>query len=410
MSTRQSRSASIPIPPSSVARSLESVIPMSFNPGAPSRPRLSSVGASTSPLLARSVPHPTRSASASYASAIATSPRGRTAGPAQSTPAPLFEPRIIRATPSPNLRETPCNPPYSPSSSPTRTRRLSSGFRAQGSHHPSIPTHRAPVPTHVSHATPQGFPRPTYLEYSSLRDMLHTDTTPSTLAATARPATYSIATYDSRASSSPAPTATSYQYPYMRRELTPVVDTSDEESTATSSPPSVGAVTVISTTTVLMLPTRWSEQDRHPSLSVSLDGRELTFTGPSCMGDRDSSAARANHPVPPACGIYYYEVEILHRCPQGCVAFPTSSTALTNLLAGPSALGKSSVAWAGRDVDALAERFSAPDVRLSRLPGWEKNSWGYHADDGYSFPGQKEGNLYGPKFDSECQSCHMDLR
>lgn len=46
-------------------------------------------------------------------------------------------------------------------------------------------------------------------------------------------------------------------------------------------------------------------------------------------------------------------------------------------------------------------RFSAGDVRLSRLPGWEKHSWGYHADDGWSFPGHKDGNPYGPTFDSE---------
>ena len=29
----------------------------------------------------------------------------------------------------------------------------------------------------------------------------------------------------------------------------------------------------------LKLPTRWSERIRHPSLSVSPDGRELTFNG-----------------------------------------------------------------------------------------------------------------------------------
>lgn len=72
---------------------------------------------------------------------------------------------------------------------------------------------------------------------------------------------------------------------------------------------------------VLRLPTRWSEQDRHPPLSVSQDGRELTFMGPSCTGDKDSAAARANHPIPPACGIYYYEVEILHKGSKGCVCY-----------------------------------------------------------------------------------------
>lgn len=40
-------------------------------------------------------------------------------------------------------------------------------------------------------------------------------------------------------------------------------------------------------------------------------------------------------------------------------------------------------------------------MKLSRLPGWEKNSWGYHGDDGYSFAAEKNGTPYGPKFGSE---------
>ncbi|THH26581.1 hypothetical protein EUX98_g7605 [Antrodiella citrinella] len=128
--------------------------------------------------------------------------------------------------------------------------------------------------------------------------------------------------------------------------------------------------------TVLQLPTRWSEQDRHPPLSVSADGRDLTFIGPSCVGDKDSAAARANHPIPPACGIYYYEVEILHKGSKGHIS-----------------LG-----------------FSSPDVRLSRLPGWERQSWGYHADDGWSFPGHKDGNPYGPIFDTgDIIGCGVDF-
>jgi hypothetical protein len=45
--------------------------------------------------------------------------------------------------------------------------------------------------------------------------------------------------------------------------------------------------------------------------------------------------------------------------------------------------------------------FAAGDVKISRLPGWEKNSWGYHGDDGYSFAAEKNGTPYGPKFGSE---------
>jgi hypothetical protein len=37
---------------------------------------------------------------------------------------------------------------------------------------------------------------------------------------------------------------------------------------------------------------------------------------------------------------------------------------------------------------------------LSRLPGWEKNSWGYHGDDGNSFAAERNGTKYGPKYGS----------
>jgi hypothetical protein len=47
---------------------------------------------------------------------------------------------------------------------------------------------------------------------------------------------------------------------------------------------------------------------------------------------------------------------------------------------------------------SLCPRFAAGDTRLNKLPGWEKNSWGYHGDDGYSFSAEKAGSTYGPTF------------
>ncbi|KAI0820628.1 SPRY-domain-containing protein [Trametes gibbosa] len=377
MSARQSRSASIPIPTNSTARSLESVIPMSFSPTPAPRQRLSSIPTPASLGPGRIAPPISRSVSASYSSALNAVPRGRPAGPAQAS-VPVFEPRIIRATTSPTpSRDPACNSPYSPSSSPVRPRRLSAGVRSQSIVSSGSSAPRLPPSTHAPQTTSQGFPRPSYLDYSSLREMLHTELGPSPSVQATRPATYSVTSSDSRSSVSPAPPA--IPYPYFRRDLSPVGD-SDDESVATPPPPqptSLGAVNVLSTSTILMLPTRWSEQDRTPSLSISNDGRDLTFTGPSCMGDRESSAARANQPIPPACGIYYYEVEIVHKCPKG---------------------------------SALSPLFSAPDVRLSRLPGWERNSWGYHADDGWAFPGHKEGSAYGPTFDTgDVIGCGVDF-
>ena len=44
------------------------------------------------------------------------------------------------------------------------------------------------------------------------------------------------------------------------------------------------------------------------------------FEGPPCAGDKEAAAARANYAVPPACGIYYYEVEILQKGSKGYVS------------------------------------------------------------------------------------------
>ena len=42
--------------------------------------------------------------------------------------------------------------------------------------------------------------------------------------------------------------------------------------------------------------------------------------------------------------------------------------------------------------------FSTRTVALSRPPGWEPESWGYHGDDGHCFAAQNIGKSYGPKF------------
>ncbi|QQP38446.1 Ran-binding protein 10 [Caligus rogercresseyi] len=41
---------------------------------------------------------------------------------------------------------------------------------------------------------------------------------------------------------------------------------------------------------------------------------------------------------------------------------------------------------------------SAQGVNLNRLPGWDKNSYGYHGDDGHSFCSSGTGQSYGPTF------------
>lgn len=93
---------------------------------------------------------------------------------------------------------------------------------------------------------------------------------------------------------------------------------------------------------VFTLPTRWNDLDRHASIHISITGTELTFMGG--QGERlrafrpyptaahtisppgnltgvdnkeEAAAARTNNSIPPICGIYYYEVEILDRGNKG---------------------------------------------------------------------------------------------
>ncbi|TDL28944.1 SPRY-domain-containing protein [Rickenella mellea] len=163
------------------------------------------------------------------------------------------------------------------------------------------------------------------------------------------------------------------------RAFTPTSD-SDEDSETSRDRTSAGYVPsspFVSAQPILRLPTRWSEQDRHASITVSVDGRELHFHGPTNTGDKEAAAARTNHPIPPACGIFYYEVEILNKGQKGYISIG----------------------------------FSIAGVRLNRLPGWEKNSWGYHGDDGHSFvASEKDGSPFGPRFSTgDVIGCGIDF-
>jgi len=211
--------------------------------------------------------------------------------PSGSTPShsPTF-PRIIRAnnasssspaqSVSASRADVACIPPLS--TSPTRTRRTSAGplnLRSSALHRPGSHTHTTLSSPHLAlHQSPPPFPRPAYLEHSSLRHLLQTELPPN------HPSSrYTQSTI----------------YPFVSRHqhtsVTPaLMDDSDAEST-TASPPPPGLppssqasatanppgdiVTLVSSSPVFRLPTRWSEQDRHPYLSVSAEGRELTYHG-----------------------------------------------------------------------------------------------------------------------------------
>ncbi|KAJ1917243.1 hypothetical protein H4219_003327 [Mycoemilia scoparia] len=115
--------------------------------------------------------------------------------------------------------------------------------------------------------------------------------------------------------------------------------------------------------TELSLPTQWNPKDKSTNLCLDPSGLLVTYVGPG-KSDSDSGMVRTNNPMSPQCGIYYFEIEIITRGQNGFIGIG----------------------------------FSTHDAKLDRLPGWDKNSWGYHGDDGHVFINQNLGRPFGPRF------------
>ena len=64
--------------------------------------------------------------------------------------------------------------------------------------------------------------------------------------------------------------------------------------------------------TVAPLPSRLNKEDKYGGLEVFGDGQEIKST-PRSMREHDYeiSSIRADHPIPPQVGLYYYEVHML---------------------------------------------------------------------------------------------------
>ena len=91
---------------------------------------------------------------------------------------------------------------------------------------------------------------------------------------------------------------------------------------------------------------------------------------------KDASSVRATQPIPASCGLYYFEVKIISK---------------------------------GRD-GYMGVGLSAQGVNMNRLPGWDKQSYGYHGDDGHSFCSSGTGQAYGPTFTTgDIIGCGLNL-
>ena len=67
------------------------------------------------------------------------------------------------------------------------------------------------------------------------------------------------------------------------------------------------------------LPSKWGEVDKHGGLEIAADGMEVKYVGLTKLHEHEAVAARADQPMPPECGLYYFEVTIISKGKEGSV-------------------------------------------------------------------------------------------
>ncbi|KAJ1328526.1 hypothetical protein BSLG_010258 [Batrachochytrium salamandrivorans] len=149
----------------------------------------------------------------------------------------------------------------------------------------------------------------------------------------------------------PLPTTMSRSDPLLSNpERKRLFATSSATSSVTRCPPYV-------------LPTSWNPKDKGSILDLSGNNMRVSYQGTG-KSDTDAASVRANSHIPSQTGIYYYEITITSK---------------------------------GRD-GYIGIGFCTATFSLSRLPGWDDLSWGYHGDDGNIFSGAGSGKTYGPTY------------
>ncbi|CAI5437613.1 unnamed protein product [Caenorhabditis angaria] len=124
-------------------------------------------------------------------------------------------------------------------------------------------------------------------------------------------------------------------------------------------------------------PRRWDRNQASNHLDISKDGLSVTFKKHVKVPKEEketSAVVRANAAIPASCGLYYFEVTIVHG-QKGC----------------------------------MGVGLSRKGGLLNRMPGWDTDCYGYHGDDGNFFSACGHGAPYGPKFGTgDVVGCGID--
>ena len=111
------------------------------------------------------------------------------------------------------------------------------------------------------------------------------------------------------------------------------------------------------------LPLCWSSKDKANFIALSENNLKVHYKG-NGKNHKDAASVRTAVPIPASCLLYYFEIKVLSK---------------------------------GRD-GYMGIGLAAQGVNMQRLPGWDKQSYGYHGDDGNSFGSSGTGQPYGPVF------------
>lgn len=157
---------------------------------------------------------------------------------------------------------------------------------------------------------------------------------------------------------------------------------------------------------VAPLPLKWNKDDKFGGLDVLGDGLEVKYTTPRGVREHDFEVCsiRSDHPIPPQAGLYYFEVQILsdsHHLTRRRDEYVNT--------VHPSATSCGSILTKHRATVCIG--LSSKTVSLSRPPGWESESYGYHGDDGDIYNQQNIGKRYGPHFGTgDTVGCGVNFR
>uniref|UniRef100_A0A383VPB8 B30.2/SPRY domain-containing protein n=1 Tax=Tetradesmus obliquus TaxID=3088 RepID=A0A383VPB8_TETOB len=110
-------------------------------------------------------------------------------------------------------------------------------------------------------------------------------------------------------------------------------------------------------------PDAFNTAQHGPGLEIGKDKLSIRYVGDG-RHDNDVGSIQGNRPVPTQQLLYYFELTVVDQGELGRIAIG----------------------------------FTEKSFKLTRQPGWEASSYGYHGDDGRKFYHSEKGEEYGPKW------------